>query len=394
MFQIFFVIICLFLVLCQYVTSTSDSNGVIEREHIHDDDIHSDVTKRTMDNVVLHYYPTPDEKEHINVVYHTKAPDNHYVLGGVFWYQTISIKESELNTFAECFSRHISVCRQACPSKRESVNISHYSFCKGACQMYSFEQQFLYNGILGYRSSDDLLANGQEIISNRFFKGEKHARKTRWEDFFSVIRNKFKNPSNGQTIYSEGKYVNHDFTYLYLLTNRFMYELGYNLGNNSLFLMRIDLMVLALHYNIKCGFSMSKEYFFEMPFDMIFDSQKERKQENILQYKNMGNIKESSQQYTGKEIKKNHMIKNDTSKEVKSRKKTMDNNFYNLNRGKEKSGIGGIGSSLKHRETQNGFVINTRTDFEKKFWEDIKGVYNDLDYKVDFGYYEREMPLQ
>ena len=390
MFQIFFVIICLFLVLCQYVTSTSDSNGVIEREHIHDDDIHSDVTKRTMDNVVLHYYPTPDEKEHINVVYHTKAQNNHYVLGGVFWYQTISIKESELNTFAECFSRHISVCRQACPSKRESVNISHYSFCKGACQMYSFEQQFLYNGKRGYASSD-LLANGKEIMLENFFNDRRHDRKKKWEDFFSVIRNKFVNPLTNEIIYSEGKEVNHDFTYLYLLTNRFMYELGYNLQNNSLFLMRIDLMVLALHCKIESGFLNKDKYSFEMPFDMIFDSQKEGEQENI---KNVGNIKGSIQQYTGNAIKRNTMLQNVTSKNVKSRKKNMGNNFYNLNRGKEKSGIGGIGRGFKNSETQNGFVINKRTDFEKKFWEDIKMVYNDKNYKVDFGYYKREMPLQ
>jgi len=385
MFQIFFVIICLFLVLCQYVTSTPDSNGVIESEHIHDDNIHSDVTERTIDNVVLYYYPTPGEKDYINVVYHTKAPDNHYVLGGVFWYQTISIAKLELDSFAKCFSRHISVCCQNRPSERESVNICHYSFCKGACQMYSFEQQFLYNGILGYRSSDDLLATGQEIISNRFFKGEKHARKTRWEDFFSVIRNKFKNPSNGQTIYSEGKNVNHDFTYLYLLTNRFMYELGYNLGNRSLFLMRIDLMVLALHYNIKCGFSMSKEYFFEMPFDMIFDSQKEGMQGNI---KNVGNIKGSIQQYTGNAIKRN------TMRNVKVAKKSKCKSLHILNNEKEGMKTHAICNSLKNSETQNEFVINTRTDFEEKLWEDIKGVYNDLDYKVDIEYYEKEMPLQ
>ena len=385
MFQIFFVIICLFLVLCQYVTSTPDSNGVSEREHIHDDNIHSDVTERTKDNVVLHYYPTPEEKDYINVVYHTKAPDNHYVLGGVFWYQTISIEKSDLDSFAKCFSRHISVCCQNRPSERESVNICHYSFCKRDCRMYSFEQQFLYNGKRGYASSD-LLVNGKEIILNRFFKGKKHARKEKWEDFFSVIRNKFKNPYNGQTIYSEGKNVNHDFTYLYLLTNRFMYELGYNLGNRSLFLMRIDLMVLALHYNIKCGFSMSKEYFFEMPFDMIFDSQKEGKQENTLQYKNVGNIKESSQQYTGNAINRN------TMRNVKLAKKSKS--LHILNNEKEGMKIHAICNSLKNSETQNGFVINTRTDFEKKFWEDIKGVYNNLDYKVDFSYYEREMPLQ
>lgn len=388
MFQIFFVIVCLFLVLCQYVTSTSDSNGVSEREHVHDDNITSDATEPTIDNVVLHYYPTPDEEDYINVVYHTKAPNNHYVLGCVFWYQTISIKESELYNFAECFSRHISVCRQNRPSERESVNICHYSFCKGACQMYSFEQQFLYNRILGYRSSDDLLEKGRGIMLNRFFKGEKHARKTRWEDFFSVIRNKFKNPFNGQTIYSEGKNVNHDFTYLYLLTNWFMYELGYNLKNNSLFLMRIDLMVLALHYKIKCGFSMSKEYFFEMPFDMIFDSQKEGKQENILQYKNMGNIKGSSQQYTGNAIKRN------TMGNVKVAKKSKSKSLHILNNEKEGMKTHAICNSLKHSETQNEFVINTRTEFEEKLWEDIKSVYNDKNHKVDFEYYKREMPLQ
>lgn len=387
MFQIFFVIICLFLVLCQYVTSTSDSNGVIESEHIHDDNIHSDVTERTMDNVVLHYYPIHEEKDYINVVYHTKAQNNHYVLGGVFWYQTISIRESEIYNFAKCFSRHISVCCQNRPSERESVNICHYSFCKGACQMYSFEQQFLYNGILGY-SSSDLLVNGKEIILNRFFKGEKHARKKKWEDFFSVIRNKFVNPLTNEIIYSEGKNVNHDFTYLYLLTNRFMYELGYNLQNNSLFLMRIDLMVLALHCKIGSEFLNKDKYSFEMPFDMIFDSQKEGEQENTLRYKNVGNIKGSSQQYTGNAIKRN------TMRNVKVAKKSKCKSLHILNNEKEGMKTHAICNSLKHSETQNRFVINVRTDFEKKFWEDIKMVYNDKNYKVDFGYYRREMPLK
>ena len=291
MFQIFFVFICLFLVLCQYVTSTPDGNAVSEREHIHDDNTRSGIQTCEVGNVVLHYYPTPGRDGFFNVMYHTKAPDNHYVFKGVFWYQTISIKESELYNFAICFSRHIRECRQACPSKRESVNISHYSFCERDCKMLFFEQQFLHNGILGYRSSDDLLAKGRGIMLETFFNEGRHARKTRWEDFFSVIRNKFLDLSGNQ-IYSEGKYVNPDFTYLYLLTNRFMYELGYNLKNKSLFLMRIDLMAFALHCKIGSGFLNNDKYSFEMPFDMIFDSQKEGKQENTLQYKNVGNIKE------------------------------------------------------------------------------------------------------
>ncbi len=392
MFQIFFVIIWLFLVFCQYVVSTSDSNGVREREHIHNVNSHSDVTKYIKNNVVLYYYSTPDEKDYVNVVYHTKDPDNHYVYGDEFWYQTISIKKPYFQEFAEAFNYHITACCCKRSSERESVNICEYSFCKRDCKMFYFEQQFLYKGIRGYASSDYLLAKGREIIEEKFFNGGRHVRKEKWEDFFSVIRNKFKNPSNGQTIYSEGEYVNSEFTYLYLLTDRFMYELGYNLGNKSLFLMRIDLMVLALHCKIGSEFLNKDKYLFEIPFDMIFDSQKERKQENILHYKNVGNIKESSQQYTV--TKGNHMIKNDTSKKVKSREKNMGNNFYNLNRGKEKSGIGGIGRSLKNSEKQNEFVINVRTDFEEKLWEDIKSVYKDKNHKVDFGYYKQEMHLK
>ena len=272
MLQVFFVIICLFLVLCQYVISTSDSNAVSEREHIRDDNIHSDVKECEGDNVVLHYYPTPDEKDYINVVYHTKAPDNHYVFKDVFWYQTISIAKQDLKEFAKAFNHHITVCCCNRPSERESVNICEYSFCKRYCNMFSFEQQFLYKGILGYRSSDYLLAKGKKIMLGKFFNARRHARKTSWEDFFFVIRNKFLNPLTNDIIYSEGRDVNPDFTYLYLLTNRFMYELGYNLKNESLFLMRIDLMVLALHCKIGSDFLKKNKYYsFEMPFDMIFD---------------------------------------------------------------------------------------------------------------------------
>ena len=385
MFQIFFVILCFFLVLCQYVTSTPDSNGVSEREHIHDDNTRSGIQTCEVGNVVLHYYPTPGRDGFFNVVYHTKDPDNHYVFNGVFWYQTISIKESELYNFAICFSRHIGECRQACPSKRESVNISYYSFCKRDCNMFSFEQQFLHKGKRGYRSSDDLLAKGRGIVLKKFFNDRRHARKTSWEDFFSVIRNKFVNPSNKKIIYSEGKDVNPDFTYLYLLTNRFMYELGYNLKNKSLFLMRIDLMAFALHCKIGSGFLNKDQYSFEMPFDMIFDSQKERRKENI---KNVGNIKESSQQYTGNAINRN------TMRNVKVAKKSKCKSLHILNNEKEGMKTHAIGRSLKNSEMQNRFVINVRTDFEEKLWEDIKSVYNDKNHTVDFEYYKREMPLQ
>lgn len=389
MFQIFFVFICFFLVLCQYVTSTPDSNGVSEREHIHDDNTRSGIQTCEVGNVVLHYYPTPGRDGFFNVMYHTKAPDNHYVFKGVFWYQTISIKESELYNFAICFSRHIRECRQACPSKRESVNISHYSFCERDCKMLFFEHQFLYNGILGYRSSDDLLAKGRGIMLETFFNDGRHARKTRWEDFFSVIRNKFVNPLNNEIIYSEGKDVNPDFTYLYLLTNRFMYELGYNLKNKSLFLMRIDLMAFALHCKIGSGFLNNDKYSFEMPFDMIFDSQKESKQENI---KNVGNIKESSQQYSD-DIKRGTLSEN-TMRNAKVAKKSKSKSLHILNNEKERMKTHAIGRSLKNREKQNSFVINVRTDFEEKLWEDIKSVYKDKNHKVDFEYYKREMPLQ
>ena len=394
MFQIFFVIIWLFFIFCQYVVSTSDSNGVREREHIHNDNIYSDVTKRIKNNVVLYYYPTPDEKDYINVVYHTSDSDNHYVFKRVFWYQTISIEKSSLQIFAKAFSYHITECCCNRPSKRESVNISEYSFCKGDCLMLSFEQQFLHNGMKRYGSSD-LLKKGQDTILKIFFNAGRHARKTRWEDFFSVIGNNFLDLS-GKQIYSEGKNVNSKFTYLYLLTNRFMYELGYNIGNRSLFLMRTDLMILALHRNIKSGFlnDNNNTYSFEMPSDMIFDSQKESKQENTLQYKNIEDIIERNQQYSKNDIKRNTLAKNDTAPKVKSRSKSTCNNPHILNKRREESGMRGDNSSLKNKYTENEFVINKRTDFEEKLWEDIKSVYKYKNHKVDFEYYKQEMHLK
>lgn len=394
MFQIFFVIIFLFLVLCQCVISTFDSNGVSEREHIHDDNIYSDVQERIIDNVVLHYYSTPGEDGFFNVVYHTKDPENHYVYGEVFWYQTISIAKSDLDSFCQCFSRHISGCCYDSPSERASVNICHYnSSCKRDCQMFSFEYQFLHKGILGCSSSDDLLEMGRKIMEKTFFNDGRHAREKKWEDFFSVIRNRFLDLSGNQ-IYSEGKDVNPDFTYLYLLTNRFMYELGYNLGNKSLFLMRIDLMVLALHCKIGSGFldNNNDKYSFEMPFDMIFDSQKERKQENILHYKNVGNIKESSQQYS-EDIKRSTLSEK-TMRNVRVAKKNKCKSLHVLNNEKDRMKTHAICNSLKNSETQNRLVINEITDFEEKLWEDIKRVYNDKNHTVDFDYYKREMSLQ
>lgn len=253
-----------------------------------------------------------------------------------------------------------------------------------------FEKEFLSRGIKKYGSSD-LLANGKKKMLEKFFNDGKHARKTSWEDFFFVIGNKFLDLSGNQ-IYSEGKDVNPDFTYLYLLTNSFMYELGYNLKNKSLFLMHIDLMVLALHCKIGSGFLNKDKYYFEMPFDTIFDSQKESYQENILQYKKMEDITERNPQYID-DIKSSTLSEN-TMSNVKLRGKNSGNNFYNLNRMEEKSGIGSIGRSLKHSETQNGFVLNVRTEFEEKLWEDIESVYNDKNHKVDFDYYKRAMPLQ
>lgn len=390
MFQIFFVIIWLFLVFCQYVVSTPDSNAVSEGNIFHNSQ--PDVTNRTENNVVLYYYPTPDKKDYVNVVYHTSDPDNHYVFKRVFWCQTISIEKPYLQEFAKAFNYHIAECCCNRPSERESVNISEYSFCKRDCKMFYFEQQFLHNGMKRYGSSD-LLKKGQDTIKKNFFNAGRHARKTRWEDFFSVIGNKFLDLS-GKQIYSEGKNVNSKFTYLYLLTDRFMYELGYNIGNGSLFLMRTDLMVLALHRNIKSGFlnDNNNTYYFEMPFDMIFDSQKESKQENTLQYKNIEDITERNQQYSD-DIKRSTLPEN-TMWNVKVAKKSKCKNLHILNNEKEGMKTHDICNSLKNSETQNRFVINVRTDFEEKLWKDIKSVYNCENHKVDFDYYKREMHLK
>ena len=102
----------------------------------------------------------------------------------------------------------------------------------------------------------------------------------------------------------------------------------------------------------------------------------------------MVNIKGSIQQYTGNAIKIN------TMRNVKVAKKSKCKSLHILNNEKEGMKTHAIGNSLKHSETQNGFVINKRTEFEEKLWEDIKSVYNVENHKVDFDYYKKEMPLQ
>ena len=395
MFQIFFVIICLFLIFCQYVFSTPDSNVVSEREHIRNVNSHS-VVQHELDNVVLSYYPGKDG--YINVLYHTKNTDNHEVYKVTFWYQTISIKQAELNTFAQSFNSHIRECCCCCP-KRESVNISRYGFCTQDCKMSSFESKFLREGMERY-GRDTLLKAGMKRIKKTFFNKDcnidRHRRQTKWEDFFSVIGAKFLD-SSGEQIYSEEFNPDHQFTYLYLLTDRFMYELGYNLNNKSLFLLRVDLMVLALHSKFEgicCNNNV--KHIFEMPFDMIFDSQNEKSQESTMQYKNVEGIKESNQHYSENDIKRDTRQSMLPNQKVKSRTKSTRNIFHSLNKRREELGMRGVNSSLKSKYTENEFVINKRTKFEKNLWKDIMNVYENgcSGWNVDIKYYENTMPLK
>ena len=90
------------------------------------------------------------------------------------------------------------------------------------------------------------------IFENNFFNKGRHKRKNSFIDFFSVIANNFykisKNGKQKEIIYSENN--NTEYTYLYLLTNEYMYELGFNIKKEILFLMHINLINNYKHFHI------------------------------------------------------------------------------------------------------------------------------------------------
>ena len=190
-------------------------------------------------NIFLFTGEIETDQNKIYVIYGNINPEkNHYVFGKVFWAQTIIIDKKELEEFKISLKKHIEECWKH-NTDRNVVN-TQYDKCKNGCRMKEYEAKFLKNKFFNVSSEKKC-----EYIKKTFFpiykKGGKviykHKRKESWEDFFKIIKNKFLN-EKGEQIFSENE--NKKYTYLYLLTDKRILELGYNIAKKNLFLIEYD----------------------------------------------------------------------------------------------------------------------------------------------------------
>ena len=237
-------------------------------------------------NEKIFLFTWPFDEKRIYVVYgNIKPEENHFIYGKVFWVQTIILEKTDLEDFRKSLQFHIKQCHNNSP-QRETVNI-YYMNCDENCKMKIYEENFVNNYF-----NEIKLEDAREHVKKKFFQScpekniYKHKRKKKWEDFFKVIQGKFLD-KKGKQIFSETD--NKQYTYLYLLTNENILELGFNFENKILFLLEYDIINYYKHKLIydkfnniykknKQKFSTNKVPFdkilFEIPSKYLADNQK------------------------------------------------------------------------------------------------------------------------
>lgn len=238
-------------------------------------------------NEKIFLFTWPFDEEKIYVVYgNIKPEENHFIYGKVFWVQTIILEKTDLEDFKKSLQFHIKQCHNNSP-QREAVN-TYYKNCNENCKMKIYEENFVNNYF-----NEIKLEDAREHVKKKFFQScpekgiYKHKRKETWYDFFKIIQGKFLD-EKGKQIFSETD--NKQYTYLYLLTNENILELGFNFENKILFLLEYDIINYYKHKIIyekfnniykknKQKFSTNKVPFdkilFEIPSKYLADNQKE-----------------------------------------------------------------------------------------------------------------------
>ena len=178
-----------------------------------------------------------------DIIYCKNKLYSDHVYKNVLWWQSTIIKSTKLKEFIECLKLHLNKCHKNSDSRVSICAI--FKYCRNDCKMQEFEDYFLNK----HKINADY-ARG--IFENNFFNKGRHKRKNNFIDFFNVIANNFykisKNGKQKEIIYSENN--NTEYTYLYLLTKEYMYELGFNIKKEILFLMHINLINNYKHFHI------------------------------------------------------------------------------------------------------------------------------------------------
>ena len=185
-----------------------------------------------------------------DIIYCKNKLYSDHVYNNVLWWQSTIIKSTKLKEFIECLKLHLNKCHKNSDSRVSICAI--FKYCKNDCKMQEFEDYFLNK----HKINADY---ARRIFKNNFFNKGRHKRKNSFIDFFSVIADNFykisKNGKQKEIIYSENN--NTEYTYLYLLTKEYMYELGFNIKEKILFLMHINLINNYKHFHIYDKYSSS-----------------------------------------------------------------------------------------------------------------------------------------
>ena len=230
--------------------------------------------------ILILLYKIRDDGDY-DVIYTRNKLFNDHVYKNVLWWQSMIIKKGDLENFISCLIFHFNNCCKGYSLRNYSSAI--FKDCCSNCKMKEYDDYFL-------QKTNVNVEFARKEFEESFFSNNRHARKTNFKDFFMVIANRFLKYScvgesnKEEIIFSEKN--NRKFTYLYLLTDKYMYELGFNIESKVLFLMHIDLVNNYKHFNNYCifhqiseclqvnsryfGFNVSIEHLYESLFDVIW----------------------------------------------------------------------------------------------------------------------------
>jgi hypothetical protein len=226
-FYKFYIFICFYNVL--FCINNIYSNCCCDNIHIED----------TEKNVI--YITNELDKDYIAILYRLKGDYSDNVYKDTHWWQSSIIKKEELEDFLsnlEIFSKQY--------IENNDHRVFAYSIFKGksnaSSKLKEYENKFLNSKFVKYIDKKKAI----EDFKSSFFNNNRHTRRKTWQSFFEVINRNFKKENSDEYFFSEGD--NDSYTYLYILTENNMYELGFQIENKTLFLIRISLQQDAKHF--------------------------------------------------------------------------------------------------------------------------------------------------
>lgn len=230
------------------------------------DNIH---IKDTEENVI--YFTKELDEIYIAILYRLKGEYSDNVYKDTHWWQSSIIKKEELEDFLsnlEIFSKQY--------IKNNDHRVFAYSIFKGksnaSSKLKEYENKFLNSKFVKYIDKKKAIKD----FKSSFFNNNRHTRRKTWQSFFEIINRNFKKEDSDDFFFSEKD--NKINTYLYVLTENKMYELGFEIKSETLFLMRFDIQQDEKHFSVyndyfvknKAEYTFTEKDNFQMCVDHIW----------------------------------------------------------------------------------------------------------------------------